>query len=89
MARLHQARLPAGGACFLDRRGSDRALVVRWDVEQTHDDGPATDVVVLALWRGAECVGTFRLGREDAASLVATLGSGLGVDQAPAPSATR
>ena len=72
MARLHQARLPSSGECYLDQRGSDRALVVRR--QEAGEDGDP--VVVLALWRGAECVGTFRLRREDVAPLATALGTG-------------
>src|SRR4051794_5492231 len=44
--------LPARGDVFLDDRGTSRALRLSW-----HHDG---DVVVLSLWRGSVCAGTFR-----------------------------
>lgn len=53
---------------FLDTRGESRALRVR-----SH---PAEGVVVLSLWRGAECTGTFRLAAADAERLVEALRAG-------------
>jgi hypothetical protein len=60
---------PVGAEFFLDTRGDARSLRVRWH----HHDG----VVVLSLWRGAECTGTFRLPVEDVPLLIAALRSGL------------
>ena len=44
---------PPGAEFFLDTRGDARSLRVRWH----HEDG----LVLLSLWRGGECTGTFRL----------------------------
>jgi hypothetical protein len=67
------APLPAAGEVFLDARGSGRALRVSW-----HRLGPGRgDLVVLSLWRGATCAGTFRLPVEDVPDLVAALQEGL------------
>ena len=54
---------------FLDARGGARALRVRWHQDQ--------DVVVLSMWRGEECVSTFRLAVEEVPELIAALRSGL------------
>ena len=61
--------LPARGDVFLDSRGTARALRLSW-----HHDG---DIVVLSLWRGPVCRGTFRLPREDVPALIASLTAGL------------
>jgi hypothetical protein len=61
--------LPARGDVFLDERGTSRALRLSW-----HHDG---DVVVLSLWRGPICAGTFRMPREDVPALIASLTAGL------------
>ena len=67
------APLPAAGEVFLDARGSGRALRVSW-----HRLGPGRgDLVVLSLWRGGTCTGTFRLPVEDVPDLVAALQEGL------------
>jgi hypothetical protein len=67
------APLPAAGEVFLDARASGRALRVSW-----HRLGPGHgDLVVLSLWRGATCTGTFRLPVEDVPGLVAALQEGL------------
>lgn len=63
------APLPLGAEFFLDARGDARSLRVRWH----HDDG----LVVLSLWRGGECTGTFRLAVEEVPILVEALRSGL------------
>jgi hypothetical protein len=63
------APLPAAGEVFLDARGSGRALRVSWHSE--------ADVVVLSLWHGGTCSGSFRLRIEDVPDLVATLRAGL------------
>ena len=62
--------LPVGAEFFLDARGDARALRVRWH----HDDG----LVVLSLWRGSECTGTFRLEIDEVAVLIEALREGLG-----------
>jgi len=61
--------LPAAGEVFLDDRGPDRALRVTWHGE--------ADVVVLSLWHGGTCTGTFRLPVEDVPDFVAVLRDGL------------
>ena len=53
LLRLPTPALPTHGEVFADSRGSDRALRVNW-----HPEGA---VVVLSLWRGTECTGSFRL----------------------------
>ena len=65
--------LPAAGEVFLDTRGAGRALRVSW-----HHLGPAEgDLVVLSLWNGGTCTGTFRLAVEDVPDLVDALRQGL------------
>lgn len=71
-APVHQAHLPEGTACFLDADRGDRALVVRWE---TSEGG--ADIVILSLWRANECLGTFRLARDEVAALLTTLSAGL------------
>ena len=61
--------LPAAGEVFLDARGSGRALRVSWHAE--------ADLVVLSLWTGGTCTGSFRLPAEDVPDLVDTLREGL------------
>ena len=64
--------LPVAGEVLLDARGAGRALRVSW-----HRLGPGRgDLVVLSLWRGATCTGTFRLPVEDVPDLVAALQEG-------------
>ncbi len=63
------APLPLGAEFFLDARGDARSLRVRWH----HDDG----LVVLSLWRGQECTGTFRLAVDEVPVLVEALRAGL------------
>jgi len=60
---------PRGAEFFLDPRGDARSLRVRWH----HSDG----LVLLSLWRGGECTGTFRLPVEDVPTLIAALRAGL------------
>jgi hypothetical protein len=57
--------LPAAGEVFLDARGGDRALRLSW-----HDEA---GVVVLSLWSGGTCTGSFRLPLADLPALVAAL----------------
>jgi hypothetical protein len=59
-----------GAEFFLDARGDARSLRVRWHGEQ--------GLVVLSLWRGDECTGTFRLAVEEVPTLIEALRSGLG-----------
>ena len=61
--------LPAHGDVVLDSRGEGRALRVTW-----HHEG---EVVVLSLWHGGTCSGTFRLARDDVPALVSALVAGL------------
>jgi hypothetical protein len=61
--------LPTAGEVFLDTRGSGRALRVSWH--------PENDLVVLSLWQGDTCTGTFRLPVEDVPDLVDALRDGL------------
>jgi hypothetical protein len=65
------APVPEGVELFLDARGDARALRVRWH--------PEAGVVLLSLWRGDECVSTFRLGVEQVPELVAALRPPLGL----------
>jgi hypothetical protein len=58
-----------GAEFFLDSRGGTRSLRVRWH----HDDG----LVVLSLWRGPECTGTFRLAIDEVPMLIQALRTGL------------
>ena len=60
---------PVGAEFFLDTRGDARSLRVRWH----HSDG----LVLLSLWRGAECTGTFRLPVEEVPTLIEALTAGL------------
>jgi hypothetical protein len=62
--------LPAAGEAFLDARGGGRALRVSWHTE--------AGMVVLSLWSGSSCTGSFRLAAEDVPQLVDALREGLG-----------
>jgi hypothetical protein len=64
------------GDLFLDARGNGRAMRLSWH--------PEADVVVLSLWRGETCAGTFRMPHEDVAAFVDALVDGLR-DPVPAP----
>lgn len=61
--------LPARGDVFLDDRSASRALRLSW-----HHDG---DIVVLSLWRGSVCSGSFRMRRADVPALITSLTEGL------------
>ena len=61
--------LPRTGSVYLDARGDDRALRVSW-----HDDA---GVVVLSLWRGNVCSGSFRLPVDQVPALIDLLRRGL------------
>jgi hypothetical protein len=61
--------LPATGEVFLDARGSGRALRVSWHAE--------ADVIVLSLWHGDTCTGSFRLPAADVPDLIDALRDGL------------
>jgi len=71
MATISKASaLPLGAEFFLDTRGDARSLRVRWH----QSDG----LVVLSLWRGGECTGTFRLAVDEVPTLIDALRAGLG-----------
>lgn len=59
--------LPRTGSIHLDARGDERALRVSWHPEA------AEGVVVLSLWHGNVCTGTFRLAVDEVPELLATL----------------
>ena len=61
--------LPLGAEFFLDTRGDARSLRVRWH----HADG----LVVLSLWRGGECTGSFRLAIDEVPTMIEALRNGL------------
>jgi hypothetical protein len=61
--------LPQTGSVFLDARGGDRALRVSWHTE----DG----LVVLSLWHGNVCSGSFRLSVDEVPDLIEMLRAGL------------
>ena len=63
------APLPLGAEFFLDTRGGARSLRVRWH----HSAG----LVLLSLWRGRECTGTFRLDIDEVPALIDALRAGL------------
>jgi hypothetical protein len=60
--------LPKTGSVFLDARGGDRALRVSWHTE--------AGVVVLSLWHGNVCSGSFRLGVDEVPELIEMLREG-------------
>jgi hypothetical protein len=64
--------LPEKGSVFLDARGGDRALRASWHTE--------AGLVVLSLWHGNVCSGSFRLSVAEVPDLIEALRSGL--DQA-------
>lgn len=59
--------LPRTGSIYLDARGDERALRVSWHPEA------ADGVVVLSLWQGNVCTGTFRLPVDGVPDLIGTL----------------
>jgi len=61
-----------GAEFFLDARGDARSLRVRWHREES--------LVVLSLWRGRECTGTFRLAVDEVPLLIEALRAGLDPD---------
>ncbi len=61
--------LPETGSVFLDARGGDRALRVSW-----HTDA---GLVVLSLWHGNVCSGSFRLAVDEVPDLIDLLRTGL------------
>jgi hypothetical protein len=66
---------PRRGEVFIDPRGDARALRVAWHSE--------ADVVVLSLWHGDRCTGTFRLATADVPHLVQVLVEGLAAGAPP------
>lgn len=78
VTRVESTRpLPKSGAIYLDPRGSERALRVTWHHE--------TDLVVLSLWRGRTCAGSFRLPIEEVPDLINQLRAGLNSAYAVTP----
>lgn len=75
-------RLLGERAWFGDVRSPARRLAVT-----THAD---VGVVVLSLWQGDRCTGSFRLSLDDAPALVTTLTEGMTpVDPPPSPALRR
>lgn len=60
---------PASGDVLLDARDDGRAMRLSWH--------PDRDLAVLSIWRGATCVATFQLEREDVPALVDSLVRGI------------
>ena len=69
---------PTRGEVFVDQRGDSRALRLAWHAE--------SDVVVLSLWQGDRCSGSFRLAMSEVPRFVQALVDGLG-DAANLPAA--
>jgi hypothetical protein len=69
--------LPAAGAAFLDERQGERSLRVSWHAE--------AGLVVLSLWHGRVCTGSFRLAAEEVPALVEVLRAGLGSAESDEP----
>jgi hypothetical protein len=65
--------LPRVGEVFFDDRGEDRALRLSWH--------PDEEVMVLSIWNGGVCTGTFRLAARDVPVLMETLSQGVPVPQ--------
>ena len=61
--------LPSTGGVFPDARGDARELRVSWHTE--------AGVVVLSLWRGGICSGTFRLAISAVPALIDVLRAGV------------
>ena len=68
--------LPETGSVFLDARGGDRALRVSWHTE--------AGLVVLSLWHGNVCSGSFRLSVDEVPELIEMLRAGLDEEYADA-----
>ncbi|HEY8113172.1 MAG TPA: hypothetical protein VII16_09940 [Actinomycetes bacterium] len=70
--------MPTFGDVFTDVRGGDRTMRVSSHGER--------GVVVVSLWFGAVCRGSFRMAAGDVSKLISTLGEiGLSVDSASTP----
>jgi hypothetical protein len=54
---------------FADSRGEGRRMRARWHREE--------GLIVLSLWQGSSCTGTFRMPVQDAARLIGTLADSL------------
>lgn len=68
--------LPSVGDLFADIRGDDRTMRVSWH--------PERGAVVLSLWAGAVCRGSFRMSTEDVPRLLSLLA---GIAEAVPPAA--
>ena len=62
-------RVSPESTILVDARGEGRALRVTWHPELSDRDG----LVVLSLWRGNLCVGSFRLTADDVPALLHAL----------------
>ena len=72
---------PSRGEVFIDQRGESRALRVAWHNE------PGS-VVVLSLWQGDHCTGSFRLAADDIPHFVQVFVEGLAAQAASAQPST-
>ncbi|WP_146779040.1 DUF1631 domain-containing protein [Actinomadura craniellae] len=61
--------LPRAGDVFFDVRGEERVLRLGWH--------PDAQVMVISIWNGGECSGTFRLSAQDVPAFVEALSQGL------------
>ena len=61
----HVLPMPNVGDVFVDVRGDDRTLRISYHAER--------ETVVMSLWVGGDCRGTFRLFADDLDRLVRTL----------------
>ena len=66
--------LPLDNSVLVDARAGGRAMRVTWH----HEAGDA-GMVVLSLWHGQVCTGSFRLEAADVPALVQTLVEGLAI----------
>jgi hypothetical protein len=72
--------MPAVGDLFTDVRGDDRTMRVSY-----HED---SGLVVVSLWAGAVCRGSFRLAAHDVGRLVELLSGIMAPDDTGSPAAT-
>jgi len=70
---------PARGEMFVDARSAGRMLRATWH----HEVG----LMVLPLWQGDTCTGTFRLRAADAPAFLAAIADGLAAGYDPAKAA--
>ncbi|WP_147312189.1 hypothetical protein [Thermomonospora umbrina] len=61
--------LPRVGEVFFDDRGEDRALRLSWH--------PDAQVMVVSIWNGGVCSGTFRLSARDVPGFIESMSQGL------------